>query len=171
MHHAKVLFEQNGIGNVTIEQISESADLSRSTFFSHFASLDDLMTQIANEEINDMFNSVCDAESPSITLLMEQLNTDSHNYPYLTGELLMRGILSGTNSSFAQVDGFIREKIEQSGGYAKAKEIFTSKEISALTMGAYFGLFFQKFFNGESFDSPEQTNSTIKKFISYIEKQ
>ena len=36
MHSAKVLFEQHGINNVTIEQIAENADVSRSTFFSHF---------------------------------------------------------------------------------------------------------------------------------------
>ena len=33
LHQAKVLFEKEGIGNVTIEQISESADVSRSHSF------------------------------------------------------------------------------------------------------------------------------------------
>jgi sugar phosphate isomerase/epimerase len=49
MHSAKVLFEQHGINNVTIEQIAENADVSRSTFFSHFDSLDSLLTEIAAE--------------------------------------------------------------------------------------------------------------------------
>ena len=57
LHQAKVLFEKEGIGNVTIEQISESADVSRSTFFSHFASVDDLLKEISNEEINDVFDA------------------------------------------------------------------------------------------------------------------
>ena len=52
LHQAKVLFEKEGIGNVTIEQISERADVSRSTFFSHFASVDDLLKEISDEEIN-----------------------------------------------------------------------------------------------------------------------
>ena len=57
LHQAKVLFEKEGIGNVTIEQISESADVSRSTFFSHFASVDDLLKEISDEEINDVFEA------------------------------------------------------------------------------------------------------------------
>ncbi|MEG2456776.1 MAG: helix-turn-helix domain-containing protein, partial [Clostridia bacterium] len=43
LHSAKKLFEDKGIGNVTIDEISEAADVSRSTFFTHFASLDDLL--------------------------------------------------------------------------------------------------------------------------------
>ena len=67
LHQAKVLFEKEGIGNVTIEQISESADVSRSTFFSHFASVDDLLKEISNEEINDVFDAAerATASSPS----------------------------------------------------------------------------------------------------------
>ncbi|MBR3438787.1 MAG: helix-turn-helix transcriptional regulator, partial [Clostridia bacterium] len=42
MHSAKMLFEKNGLGNVTVEQIAEAADVSRSTFFTHFTSVDDL---------------------------------------------------------------------------------------------------------------------------------
>ena len=59
MHSAKLLFEENGISGVTIEQITEKADVSRSTFFSHFTSVDDLLNQIANEEVNDIISASC----------------------------------------------------------------------------------------------------------------
>ena len=91
LHAAKKLFEEKGLGNVTIDEISESADVSRSTFFTHFSSLDDLIEQIAAEEINDLVAVWDDADSGfSITALINKLVDDTIPYPYLTGNLLMR---------------------------------------------------------------------------------
>ena len=78
LHQAKVLFEKEGIGNVTIEQISESADVSRSTFFSHFASVDDLLKEISNEEINDVFDAAEKGDGKlTVSALLKQLNDDT----------------------------------------------------------------------------------------------
>lgn len=172
MHSAKVLFEKNGIGNVTIDQISEGADVSRSTFFSHFASLDDLLAQIANEEINDIFAAVdASGEEPSMSAVFRRLNTDTYPYPYLVCELLMRGILSQGDSSFARVDSFVRSEIESKGGFDRARELFCAKDLSAFIFGAYFGLIFQKFINNEPFENPDETNDKIQKFIKFLESQ
>lgn len=172
LHNAKILFEQKGIGNVTIEQISESADVSRSTFFSHFASLDDLLREISDEEINDVFSAVQkDEGDPTISALLRQLNSDIYPYPYLSCEVLMRGILAKGESNFSQIDRFLRKEIEKDGGYSKALETFSSKELSGLILGAFFGLVFQKLINDESFDNPDETYITIRKFIKYLENQ
>ncbi len=91
LHQAKVLFEKEGIGNVTIEQISESADVSRSTFFSHFASVDDLLKEISDEEINDVFEAARKGDGElTVSALLKQLNDDTYPYPYLSAEVLMR---------------------------------------------------------------------------------
>lgn len=172
LHNAKILFEQKGIGNVTIEQISESADVSRSTFFSHFASLDDLLREISDEEVNDVFSAVQkDEGDPTISALLRQLNSDVYPYPYLSCEVLMRGILAKGESNFSQIDRFLRKEIEKDGGYSKALEMFSSKELSGLILGAFFGLVFQKLINDESFDNPDETYITIRKFIKYLENQ
>ena len=166
------MFEQKGIGNVTIEQISESADVSRSTFFSHFASLDDLLREISDEEVNDVFSAVQkDDGDPTISALLRQLNSDVYPYPYLSCEVLMRGILAKGESNFSQIDRFLRKEIEKDGGYSKALEMFSSKELSGLILGAFFGLVFQKLINDESFDNPDETYITIRKFIKYLENQ
>ena len=90
LHQAKVLFEKEGIGNVTIEQISESADVSRSTFFSHFASVDDLLKEISNEEINDVFDAAGKGDGKlTVSALLKQLNDDTYPYPYLSCEVHM----------------------------------------------------------------------------------
>lgn len=172
LHNAKILFEQKGIGNVTIEQISESADVSRSTFFSHFASLDDLLREISDEEVTDVFSAVQkDEGDPTISALLRQLNSDVYPYPYLSCEVLMRGILAKGESNFSQIDRFLRKEIEKDGGYSKALETFSSKELSGLILGAFFGLVFQKLINDESFDNPDETYITIRKFIKYLENQ
>ena len=170
LHQAKVLFEKEGIGNVTIEQISESADVSRSTFFSHFASVDDLLKEISDEEINDVFEAARKGDGElTVSALLKQLNDDT--YPYLSAEVLMRGILSKGESNFAQVDRFLRKEIVTDKSYANTLEEFSSKELSALILGAFFGLIFQKMINDESFTNPDETSVTIQKFIKYLKNQ
>ena len=172
LHQAKVLFEKEGIGNVTIEQISESADVSRSTFFSHFASVDDLLKEISNEEINDVFDAAGKGNGKlTVSALLKQLNDDTYPYPYLSCEVLMRGILSKGESNFAQVDRFLRKEIVTDKSYANTLEEFSSKELSALILGAFFGLIFQKMINDESFTNPDETSVTIQKFIKYLQNQ
>ena len=172
LHQAKVLFEKEGIGNVTIEQISESADVSRSTFFSHFASVDDLLKEISDEEINDVFEAARKGDGElTVSALLKLLNDDTYPYPYLSAEVLMRGILSKGESNFAQVDRFLRKEIVTDKSYANTLEEFSSKELSALILGAFFGLIFQKMINNESFTNPDETSVTIQKFIKYLKNQ
>ncbi len=171
MHSAKVLFEQYGINNVTIEQIAENADVSRSTFFSHFDSLDSLLTEIAAEEINVIFFPIeADEAEPSVAAVFRQLNSDTYAYPYLMGELFMRSILSPGESAVARVDHLLRTEIGQ-GNYQKMLEVFDSKDISAFIFGAYFGLIFQKFMNNEPFEDPTETNDKIQKLIKFFKNQ
>lgn len=172
MHSAKVLFEQHGIGGVTIDQISEGADVSRSTFFSHFASLDDLLEQIAAQEIADLFNAVeAGGDEPSVRSLLRQLNSDTYPYPYLACELLMRSILTKGESPFARVDKFVRSEIEEKGGYDELKKIFSSKDLSAFILGSFFGLVFQRLVNNEPFGNPTELSDKIMKFITFLDKQ
>ena len=171
MHSAKVLFELHGIHNVTIEQIAETAGISRSTFFSHFDSVDSLLSEIADREIDDIFTAVEKNEDGlSVSALFRQLTADTYPYPYLTAELFMHSLLSDGESSVAKVDHFMREEIERKG-YEKALKHFSSKDISAFILGAYFGLIFQKFMNDEPFEDPSETNVKIQKLINFIKNQ
>lgn len=171
MHSAKSLFEKKGFGNVTIDEISEAADVSRSTFFTHFNSVDDLIEQIANEEIDDLAavwqNS---SEDFSITALLYKLIEDSCPYPYLTGELLMRGILSKGGSSFNKIFDLAENHISEKKSYSDIQKEFSAQEVSAILMGGYFGLLFQKFIRNEKFDSNSEIEmkATIKKLIDNL---
>ena len=74
-------------------------------------------------------------------------------------------------SNFAQVDRFLRKEIVNDKSYANTLEEFSSKELSALILGAFFGLIFQKMINDESFTNPDETSVTIQKFIKYLKNQ
>lgn len=170
LHAAKKLFEEKGLGNVTIDEISESADVSRSTFFTHFSSLDDLIEQIAAEEINDLVAVWDDSDSGfSITALINKLVDDTIPYPYLTGNLLMRGILCKGESSFVRIYNLAEERIKTHPSYKKALETFTAEELSAYVLGAYFGIIFQRFIKDRPFEEAEIKES-IDKFINYIKR-
>lgn len=172
MHSAKVLFEQYGINHVTIEQIAENADVSRSTFFSHFDSVDSLLSEIAAEEINDIFAAVeNDEDGLTVAALFRQLNADTYPYPYLTAELFMHSIISDGESPVSRVDHLLRNEIERSPAYERMRRKFTAKDISAFVLGAYFGLIFQKFMNDEPFEDPSETNDKIQKLIKFFKNQ
>ncbi len=170
MHSAKMLFEERGLGNATIDAITEHADVSRSTFFTHFTSVDDLLNQIANEEIDDIISAAGEDGEVDIEAIFSQLTKDTYPYPYLMSELVTRNIISSGNSSVAKVFSLISDEIEKEGYEIPLKE-FSSEDISAFIFGAYFGLIFQKFLNHESFDDPNETYDKILHFIKYIKKQ
>lgn len=167
IHSAKMLFEQDGLGNVTIERIAEGADVSRSTFFSHFASLDDLLSQIANEEIDDIISAAKDEGDADIDAIFTQLTVDTFNYPYLMGELLVKSIMSKSESSVSTVLSLMSREI-QNGGFDNLLKEFSSQDVSALIFGAYFGLVFQKFADNASFDDPNEINNKIRQFIKIL---
>ena len=170
LHAAKKMFEEKGLGNVTIDEISEAADVSRSTFFTHFNSLDDLMEQIAAEEINDLVSVFEESEQEvSISALIDKLVDDTIPYPYLTGNLLMRGILCKGESSFSKIYDMATERIKTHAAYAKLLETFTPEELSAYILGAYFGIVFQRFIKNKPFDDVEIKQS-IDKFINYLKR-
>ena len=170
MHSAKQLFEENGISNVTIEQITEKADVSRSTFFSHFSSVDDLLEQIANEEIRDIIEASHKDGKFSINNLFEKLTNDIYPYPYLVCELIIKIILSDNNSSVAEAFNLISGEISR-GEFGAQNHGFETDDISALIFGAYFGLIFRKFLSYEPFENPDETNDKIQKFIKYLKNQ
>ena len=171
MHSAKMLFEQNGIGHVTIEQITDGAAVSRSTFFSHFESVDDLLTQIAEEEINDIFSAAERSEGNlSVSAVFRQLNADTFLYPSLTAELFLRSILAPGKSAVARVDELLQAELAQTAS-PRVLARFPEKDLSAFIFGAYFGLVFQKLMNDEPFDDPSRTDAKIQQLIQLFKSQ
>lgn len=169
MHKAKLLFELKGLGNVTIEEITEAADVSRSTFFSHFPSLEALSTEIAGVAILDILEAHKNSGKRGIEgiyALINKLIDDTCPYPYLSAELLMNGIVrSRGKSPFYNFENLVCNELAIEG---VSEEAFSHKEQAALILGAYFGLVFQKLIKGETFDKPEDIKKAVKKFIKKL---
>lgn len=170
MHSAKILYEEKGLGNVTIDKIAEKADVSRSTFFSHFDSLDDLLSQIANEEIKDIVAASVTDGKADISKVFEKLNEDTYPYPYLMSELVVRSILSGKETAISNMLSAVTESFEKESG-GELNGGFSSKDITAIVFGAYFGLVFQKFVCDEKFDDPTEINNKIQHLIKHFINQ
>ncbi|HIU82461.1 MAG TPA: TetR/AcrR family transcriptional regulator [Candidatus Faecicola pullistercoris] len=169
LHSAKTLFEQKGIDKTTIDEISEHADVSRSTFFNHFGSVDELLEEIASQEINDMLEAaVASDKGFPLRSMLFRLVDDTFPYPYLTGELLMRGILSKKDNSFKEIDLYLQKSITERSGFKGLSEQFSPKELSAILMGVYYGLIFQKFIYKEDFSSDFEIKESINKFITFL---
>ena len=111
MHSAKALFETKDVGRVTVDEIAEKADISRSTFFNHFASIDDLLLELANQEIADLLDYVKKEKKSglaNIELLVNKLIEDIYAYPSLSMFLLTNNILNNKNQSCAQIVDIIK---------------------------------------------------------------
>ena len=166
MHAAKTLFDKKGIGGVTTDEISEMADISRSTFFNHFNSIDDLLFEIANQEIEDLIDIVKKEKKSgleNIELLLNTLIEDIYNYPSLSMFLLTNNILNKKNESCKQIVEIIRNDLVQEGK-DKFKD-FNLDELTGLLLGSVFGLLYQKFIEGTPFNDIEQQKYTICKIL------
>ena len=166
MHAAKSLFDKKGIGNVTVDEISELADISRSTFFNHFNSIDDLLIEIANQEIEDLVEIVSKEKKTgleNIELLLNTLIDDIYNYPTLSMFLLTNNILNKKNESSKLIVDIIKRDLKEDNlDHFKGFDI---DEITGLLLGSIFGLLYEKFIEGTPFNDKEQQKLTICKIL------
>lgn len=168
MHNAKRLFEQKGLGNVTIEEITEATDVARSTFFSHFDNMEALITEIASiavKDIIDAYQQSGKSGKEGIIALFDKLIEDTCPYPYLAVELFTNYIIKAKGkTAFYSIENLINTDL--------LKEIqsnrYTRDEQTALILGAYFGVVFQKLIKGEPFDRPDDIKKLVKKHINNI---
>lgn len=167
MHSAKKLFEEKGMGNVTIEEITEAADVSRSTFFAHFSTLDALSAEICGVAIEDILNAHAKSGKTGIEgiiALFNKLIDDTCPYPYLTAELLMNGIIKSRGESpFLGFQELIVNELSKGGN----KYDYTPDELASFITGAYFGTVFNKLINKQPFN-PDEIKKSMKKYILNI---
>ena len=133
---AKTLFEEKGILYVTIENIAVRAKICRSTYFTHFTSLDEMFSELIEQELNDLFASVKDGDIKS---LIDKLVDHCVEYPRVFVELMTRALLYGENNhAYIKVSDKIAEFVKG------RNDIFSSDEMADIILGAYFGALFRK---------------------------
>lgn len=152
MHTAKVLFETKGIKNVTFRDIAEKAGMSRTTIFNYFATINDLMVALVDQEMDDLLN-YCDKSDGEGTALIRimflRLIEDTAKYPLMTSRLITNSILNGHSvNSIGRVEQRIMKELPD------MPEAETKAEIIRLT-GLYYGLVNHYLINRLPFDEEE----------------
>lgn len=149
MHAAKVLFEKNGIENVTFAQIAEEADLCRTTVFNHFAGTKELLLAIFAEEIRDINEYIAGTGKTGrelIISLYDRLIEDTANYPSLSVKLLINAVTTGDDNTVRMIEEITRANLENSDEKQKELEVI-------LITGTFYGLINHYHVNNKTFDS------------------
>jgi len=71
---ANLLAEKGSINKISVKEIVERADISKSTFYAHYTDLDALVKEIVVEMINSITDAISNANVDSNFLVEEQLN-------------------------------------------------------------------------------------------------
>lgn len=150
MHAAKILFEENGIKGVTFNDIAKKADMSRTTIFNHFPTINDLMLALMDQEMIDLMD-YCEMSRLSgkdlILAMFSRVIDDTVNYPQLTTSLVSNSIINETERrSIVKVEELIWNNLSSEIPDAEKERI-----IIRLT-GLYYGLVNHYFLNGYTFD-------------------
>ncbi|MDR3262906.1 MAG: TetR/AcrR family transcriptional regulator [Clostridiales bacterium] len=175
LHVSKNLFEQNGVSNTTIDDIAADSGIARSTFFTHFASLDELYAELADREAEDLLetiNALQESDLPPDKLLkglFSKLVDDTTKYPKTFVELLIKGLLFKK----APIQYFIKleEVISAHLVYAHPplNDNLTIHEMYATLTGLYFGLIYCNLLRGENISDIQAIKNCINKYIDSLD--
>lgn len=166
LHKSKRLFEEKGIKNVTIDEIAQVAEISRSTFFSHFKNMDDLLNTIALQEIEDLTNSVADRNDltrrEELLQIMIKLLEDTYKYPLLTIELITKAIIRNDENNSIKV--IMQDMVRD----IKLKDTSKDFDVLDLLLGVYFGQVYSKLIKKEKFNDLEEGIEKLKKVYDFF---
>lgn len=143
MHAAKRLFEEKGIGNVTMNEIAISVQMCRATVFNHFKSVNDLLISLGEQEIVDIM-VYCESLSvvgyPHICEMFHKLIEDTVYYPNLVTRLTNKMILSEEeHNPIAKFEEMILGQLNYCTERALVRHL-PPADCATVLMGAYFGL-------------------------------
>lgn len=165
MHAAKYLCEEKGIENVTFHDIAEEADVCRTTVFNHFASTDELMIALFEQEIQDVeeyCSQLCCSGMDFIRALFDKLIEDTAYYPVLTYKIASSTILrgGGGDNSLIHIEEIIAGSLPQP--FKEEGELYT-----VAIMGAYYGLVNHYHSLNKHFDQ-EQMKAEFHRLLTLI---
>lgn len=178
LRSAKHLFREKGYEHTSIEDITERADVSKSTLFKHFPNKESLLIGLADEEVNDVLSLmetkeyiVLDVLSKIQRILM-RLIEDSIPYLRLTGQILFTTMINKNNigSPFKTLRDEIEKLVKKGQEQGIIKEDLESGIIAMTILGSYYGVLFKWFEDGGEAGGTEEMMKAIKIVIESIRK-
>jgi len=146
---ARGLFQAQGFDTTSIEEIAETADISKSTFFNYFPSKESLLVEIAAQEVRDLQRllTVDLAEVPSaverIHRAMNLLVADTVPRLRLTRRVLLYTMLRSSSipTPVAQVEALFEHLVKQAQVQGEIRADLNPPDVASVLTGVYFATF------------------------------
>ncbi|MBO5230822.1 MAG: TetR/AcrR family transcriptional regulator C-terminal domain-containing protein [Clostridia bacterium] len=163
---AKLIHEKD-IAKITVSDIIREADISRGTFYAHYADVNAVINQIESEELKNLidfvdkfgFENITTNISDFITLICEYLNRDMEYYRMLTqSNMLNNFIWRLINVYYEKLHSEVVATVDN----ADSDEI--NLYLIYITSGAKTVIL--SWLNGEIKGTPEQVGERIGKLVA-----
>ncbi len=163
---AKLIHEKD-IAKITVSDIIREADISRGTFYAHYADVNAVINQIESEELKNLidfvdkfgFENITTNISDFITLICEYLNRDMEYYRMLTqSNMLNNFIWRLVNVYYEKLHSEVVATVDN----ANSDEI--NLYLIYITSGAKTVIL--SWLNGEIKGTPEQVGERIGKLVA-----
>lgn len=156
LHAAKGLYEKHGVGSVPFDDIAEAAGVCRTTVFNHYADAGELQAALAVAEIGDLIDFCSRSDKRGLDLieaLLDQLISDTVNYPRVMARLTNATILGGDAGRVAEIERIIAKHYEVEFGKFTENAPVSAALLAEMTMGLYYGQVNHLLAHGLPFDA------------------
>lgn len=146
---ARKFFQNKDFENTSIEEIADGAHISKSTFFNYFSSKENLLKEIANEEIDKIRNYIVlelDEKLPAkdkIYLMMKFLVEDISSYNKLAKKVMQANSLVSNekNSYITKLENILVGLVEEGQIKGGFKVEISAYSTAAVIVGTYYCAF------------------------------
>lgn len=176
LRSAKHLFREKGYEHTSIEDITERADVSKSTLFKHFPNKESLLIGLAEEEVNDIFLLMEDKSFKDLDVfsriqkILVRLIEDSIPYLRLTGQILFTTLINKNNitSPFKLLRDELEKLIREGQDAGVIRGDVEASSIAMTVLGSYYGVLFKWFEDGGEAGGVEEMEKGIKIILESI---
>lgn len=146
---ARKFFQNKDFENTSIEEIADGADISKSTFFNYFNSKENLLKEIANEEIDKISDYIGLEQNKKLSakdkiyLVMKFLLEDSASYNRLSKRIMqtMSLISNEKNLYITKLENILVELVEEGQVKGELRVDISAYRIATIIVGAYYWAF------------------------------
>ncbi|WP_105617056.1 TetR/AcrR family transcriptional regulator [Vallitalea okinawensis] len=176
LRSAKHLFREKGYEYTSIEDITERADVSKSTLFKHFPNKESLLIGLADEEVTDVLELLetleDEDEITQIKSVLLRLIEDSIPYLRVTGRVLFTTLINKNNiqSPFKALRDAIQERICSAQEKGDLTTQYSAEQIGVSLMSCYYGVLFKWFEEGGEPGAKEEVDVALDILLSSLKK-
>lgn len=161
---ARRYFQKKGFESTSIEDISEGADISKSTFFNYFESKESLLYEIAEGEIIKIESFITNRLDKNLSAkekiydVMNLMVEDTAPFLRLTKRVIeaISLISDEKTSPIKKIESILKDLIEEGQKSGEISTEYSAYNIAAVIAGSYIMAFFRWVFNDEKFNDSDK---------------